>query len=64
MRTVVLRPEVPENHDAVFAVHAAEFACMDQHRHEEFLKFMRTVDKEVPIATSRSPRPSPCTRAP
>jgi len=23
-------------------------ACMDQHRHEEFLKFLRTVDKEVP----------------
>jgi transposase len=23
-------------------------SCMDQHRHEEFLKFLRTVDKEVP----------------
>jgi len=23
-------------------------SCMDKHRHEEFLKFMRTVDKEVP----------------
>ena len=22
--------------------------CVDRHRHEEFLKFMRTVDKEVP----------------
>jgi hypothetical protein len=21
-------------------------ACMDKHRHEEFLKFLRTVDKE------------------
>ena len=23
-------------------------SCMDKHRHEEFLKFLRTVDKEVP----------------
>jgi transposase len=23
-------------------------SCMDRHRHDEFLKFMRTVDKEVP----------------
>jgi transposase len=23
-------------------------ACMDKHRHEEFLKFLRTVDREVP----------------
>jgi len=23
-------------------------SCMDKHRHEEFLKFMRTVDREVP----------------
>jgi transposase len=23
-------------------------SCMDRHRHEEFLKFMRTIDKEVP----------------
>jgi hypothetical protein len=22
--------------------------CMDQHRHEEFLKFLRTIDREVP----------------
>ena len=22
--------------------------CMDKHRHEEFLKFLRTIDKEVP----------------
>jgi hypothetical protein len=25
-------------------------SCMDQHRHEEFLKFLRTVDREVPKA--------------
>jgi len=25
-------------------------SCMDKHRHEQFLKFMRTVDKEVPKA--------------
>jgi transposase len=23
-------------------------SCMDQHRHEEFLKFLRTIDREVP----------------
>ena len=23
-------------------------SCMDQHRHEEFLKFLRTVEGEVP----------------
>jgi transposase len=23
-------------------------SCMDRHRHEEFLKFMRTIDKQVP----------------
>jgi len=23
-------------------------SCMDQHRHEEYLKFLRTIDREVP----------------
>ena len=23
-------------------------SCMDKHRHEEFLKFLRTIDREVP----------------
>jgi hypothetical protein len=38
-----------QHHRALNAVDGTVIgSCMDKHRHEEFLKFLRTVDKEVP----------------